>query len=76
MARQQHQYNMVFSQRAVCSITCGREFTDKIVSSYDFSQLAQGWTVVVWRCSGEWHFGCVHDSVSVCGGKVGWRMCV
>ena len=76
------------SQRAVCFITCGREFTGKIPSSYDFSQLVQDWTVVVWKRSGEWRFGCVHgsvcgggvweegDSVSVCGGKVGWRMCV
>lgn len=50
--------------------------------------MAQGWTVVAWRCSGEWRFGCVcgsvcgggvweeGDSVSVCGGRVGWRMCV
>ena len=68
---------MATSLRAVCFITCGREFTGETASnSYEFSQLAQGWTVVVGRGSGEWHFGCVHDSVSVCGGKVGWRMCV
>ena len=42
--------------------------------------MAQGWTVVVWRCSGERRFGCVcggvcgggvweeGDSVGVCGG--------
>ena len=49
--------------------------------------MAQGWTVVAWRCSGEWRFGCVcgsvcgggvweeGDSVSVCGGRVGWSVC-